>query len=512
MRKGKVMSKQISNNIFFASLWGIFSKVIDAVSKFITIPLLVSFYGKGDYGLFSLAFSLNAYLRLMDLGLNVGSIRFFSMWIVDKEWEKIQKVSQSSIVFYGIIGLVNATIFVIMSIYAEDFFNLTSLQLPVFKYMLYILAGSAVFNWTSNVVTQLLTAIGETAWVNRVNVISSILNFCTALIAINFNLSLSFYFLLYIGSTLILIPLNIYKLKVYDLPLFTLIMPRWDGKAFKEIMKYSVAIFLMGFFQFSADNLRPLLLGFFSVKGIEVLTDYRVIQTIAMLVIAFGGVFMQVLLPSASKMHAENNLKKIKIMVFDGTKYVSIFLGFIVFNLIVNAEDLLVMYMGDSYSEITVWLQLWLVTILLAMHNAPVASLVMASGRTRFLVYSSGLSCLLTLPITAIFAPSLDVGAAVIGYLSYVFLQIGAYYFYYIPYVLKLDAVKLFFSSFAPSLLIGIVGWGITYKISFLFSFPGIFSLLLNSIIFAVIYGFLIFFFVIRPKELNELRFKFVQK
>jgi O-antigen/teichoic acid export membrane protein len=507
-----MVKQQRSNNIVFATLWGIFSKLIDAAAKFVTIPILVGYYGKGDYGLIALAFSLNAYLRLMDMGLNIGSIRFFSMWITNKEWGKIQRVSQSSIVFYGVIGLVNAIIFIIMSIYAADFFNISPPQLPVFKYMLYVLAGSAIFNWTSNVVTQLLTANDQIAWVNKITIISSLLNFCSALMAIYFNLSLNFYFFLYILSTLIVIPFNIYKLRVYDLPILSLISPRWDGKAFKEIMVYSVAIFAMGIFQFSADNLRPLLLGIYALKGIEVLTDYRVLQTIAMLVIAFGGVFMQVLLPSSSKIYAENNLEKIKVMVFEGTKYISVFLAFIVFILIVNAKTLLVLYMGVSYAEISIWLQLWLITVLFSMHNSPVASLVLASGKTSFLVYTSGIFCLLTLPVTIFLAPSLGVGATVIGYFSYVLLQISAYYFYYIPYVLKLNSLKLFFYSFAPSLLIGIVGWGITYGISFLIGVSGLLSLFLNTAIFIIVFGLLMVFFVIRFKELKSLKNKFLNK
>src|SRR5690606_35490023 len=67
--------------IFSGSAWGIMAKILDAAAKFVTIPLLVGYYGKVDYGLIALAFSLNAYLRLMDLGMNVGSVRFFSMWV-----------------------------------------------------------------------------------------------------------------------------------------------------------------------------------------------------------------------------------------------------------------------------------------------------------------------------------------------------------------------------------------------------------------------------------------------
>lgn len=507
------MSKKSAvNTIISGSVWGILSKILDSFAKFITIPMLVHFYGKGDYGLIALAFSLNAYLRLMDLGMNIGSIRFFSIWITQNEWEKIGKVSRSSIVFYGVIGIINAIIFVLMADHAGGFFNLTPAQLPVFRWMMYILAASTVLNWTSNVITQLLAAHGEMGWVNRTLVVSSLLNFVTAFIAVKLKLSLSVYFFYYTLSTLIIIPLQIYKLKIYNLPIWSLLAPVWNWPAFKEILKYSSAIFAMGIFQVTANNLRPLLLGRFASRGVEVLTEYRVIQTITMLVMSFGGVFMDVLLPSASKIYAENNTAKIERMVYDGTKYISIFLSFIVFMLISDSKLILGLYMGPKYEALSPWLIIWLITVLLAMHNSPVSSLILSTGRTKFLVYSSAVSCFASLPVTIILAKQLNVGAAVIGYFFYMVMQIGFYYVYYIPKVLKLKSLKLFFGSFFPSFLMGLAAAGITYyALNFVTFNNGYVHVIVQTIVFSVLYGALVLVFGIKKHELQAVFKRFAK-
>lgn len=498
-------------NILSGSVWGIFAKTLDALAKFVTIPLLVGFYGKDDYGLIALAFSLNTYLRLMDMGMNVGSIRFFSIWISEEKWHKISSASRSSMVFYGAIGFINASIFVYMANYAGGFFNLTAEQIPVFKWIMYILSISTILNWTSNVINQLLSAHGEIGWVNRVTVLSSIFNFVTALMAIKLNLSLPVYFFFYTLSTLMVIPLNIYRLNVYNMPLWRLLAPKWNGKAFKVILTYSVAIFAMGIFQLSADSLRPILLGKFASKGVEVLTEYRVLQTLVMLVVAFGGVFMQVLLPSASKIYAEQNESKIKDLVYEGTKYITIFLSFIVFLLITNSETLLVVYMGKEYADLSIWLVVWLLTVLLVMHNTPVASLVLSSGKTRFLVYSSAFSCLFSLPITGLLASRLNVGAAVTGYFVYVVLQISFYYFYYTPKVLKLDSFRIFTYSFAPALMCGFISSLFTHIISGLINIQqGYFSMVTASVLYTLIFGFFVLVFVMRPKEIMKIKRKII--
>jgi O-antigen/teichoic acid export membrane protein len=495
-----------AHRIFSGSIWGILAKILDAGAKFITIPLLVGYYGKADYGLIALVFSLNAYLRLMDLGMNVGSVRFFSMWEAKADWESIGKASRSSMIFYGAIGLVNSVIFIIMANYGQAIFNLKPDQIPTYRIMMYILSASTVLNWLSNIIIQLLSARGELGYVNRVTIISSILNFAVALAAINFGWSLPLYFLFFTISTLIPIPLNILRLKVFPLSLAKLLLPKWDGKIFREIIGYSSAIFLMGLFQLTANELRPILLARYA-SGIDVLTDYRVIQTIAMLIISFGTIFLQVLLPAASKVYQEQNYPKMERMVLQATRYITIFLSFIVFLLILNSESILLLYMGKNYLHLSIWLNLWLITVLLNMHNTPVASLVLSSGKTRFLIYSSATACIVSLPITVILAPSLAVGAAVIGYLVYMLIQIGFFYVYYIPKVLRLDSKKIFFGSFFPSVIGAILAFFTAKGIDFWANFPdGMMGILINSAIFFMVFVSFHLLFIIKSQDLDLIR------
>lgn len=495
-----------AKRIFSGSAWGILSRILDAGAKFVTIPLLVGYYGKGDYGLIALAFSLNAYLRLMDLGMNVGSVKFLSQWEAKGDWDSISRASRSGVIFYGLIGLVNSLVFLFMAFNGGYFFKLSPEQIPVYRTMMIILSFSTVPNWLSNVVVQLLSAKDELAHVNRSFLASSLVNFCVALAAVYFKWSLPTYFLGYTLATLLPIPLNILRLKVLPLRLSQLLLPKWDLTIFKEIIGYSAAIFLMGIFQLTANELRPILLARYA-SSIDVLTDYRVIQTIAMLVISFGSIFLQVLIPSASKIYAEGNQEKLERMVLEGTRYISLFLCFVVFILILNSQDLLGLYMGTDYLYLAPWLNLWLLTVLLNMHNTPVASLVLSSGKTKALIYSSAISCIVSLPITALLAPEWNVGAAVLGYLVYMTIQISFFYTYYIPKVLKLNSWKILSSSFLPALGLSILAFGIGFLLQQALDqkVPTWLGMGLNSLAFvlAFVAGFAAFLF--RPSEKQVL-------
>lgn len=493
-------------------MWGILAKVLDGAFKFFTVPMLVGLYGKADYGLIALAFSLNAYLRLMDMGINIGSIRFFSVWISNKEWTKISAASRSSILFYGGIGLINTIIFIVMAQNATAIFDIQPDQEELFRWILYILAASTVFNWTSSVIVQLLSANGQLSWVNRAILITSGANFISAVIAVYFHLSLPVYFVLYTLSTLITIPINLIKLRHFEIGLKKLLLPSWNGEVMKEIMGYGLAIFAMGIFQFSANNLRPLLLTNYASDGIEVLTDYRVLQTITTLIMAIGGIFNQVLLPSTSRMYAENDQAGIAKTVYEGTKYITIVLSFIVFLIIINADKILGIYMGPEYVQLTPWLIIWLLTVLVSLHIAPVASLVLSGGKTRPLVFSSATACILSIPVTIVFADSLNVGAAVIGFFAYILMQIGFYYVYYTPRILKLNGRRIFWKSFMPATMTGIVACGLTFVLRNLIpAISGLVDIIILSVIFSILYITFTVGFILRPVEIKLLYSKIVK-
>ncbi len=500
-----------SNALIKGTIWGISSKIIDAGIKFFTIPLLIALYGKSDYGLFALAFSLNAYLRIMEMGMNTGSIRYFSIWFSKNEIANIKTVSKSSIVFYGLIGIINAIIFIVIGLNSDSVFNLNTRQYDIFLNLCYILAFSAVFNWISYVFTQLLSALQDFVWLNKRQIFVSLLNLILVFLTFNFRLSLINYFVLYTITNLLLIPLYIYRLKITGISRIDLIMPKWDYHAFSEVLKYSLSIFAIGIFQYCANYLRPVFLAIFSKDGVSSVTEYRVIETITHLIIAFSAIFLQNMLPISSKSIALDDNDKIKKLINTGTKYVTIFLVLIVSIIVLNSRDLLTLYLGEDFAELSMWLNLWCFTILLGNHNSPVASMVLAKGKTKPLVYATAFSAVLSLFVLIILAPYLSVGAAVVGYFIYMLLQISFYYGYYTNKLLKIDSFHLFVNSFfKPVIFTSIVLLIINYSFQIIlqFNLNLILKMTIRTTFFIIIYIPVLLFVIINKEEKREIKEK----
>lgn len=304
------MKENSYNRVFWGSFWGISSTLLDALIKLFTVPLLIGFYGKSDFGLISLAFALNAYLRLTELGMNTGGIKYFSQWIQEKKIDKIIGLSQSSIIFYGIVGLINGAIIFIIGYFSNTIFQLNNYQYDVFRWICLILCVSSLFNWISFVFVQLLTAREDFIWLKQAEIVRNILNLCSVGIAIFFRLSLPLYFLIFTVTNLSLFPLNLIRLKKIKIPFSILIKPKWNKYIFKEVLNYSLSIFILSIFQYTANFFRPILLGIFDSKGVNSVAEFRILQSITQLIIAISSVFMGILLPISSKNFIIGDFKK----------------------------------------------------------------------------------------------------------------------------------------------------------------------------------------------------------
>lgn len=464
-------------------IWSSLAKILNAVLKFISIPLLLNYFGKENYGLIALAVSTNAYMHLLDMGMNTGAIKFFSQWIEARNYEKIDRVARTNLTFYLVLGLVNAIVLLFLALKGDSVFNITFYEFSTFRSLLFILAGVSIFNWSSFVFNQLLVADEKISFTQQILSFRSIFNLIIVLLTILFKWSIIQYFLFdSIIGMLVIVP---YYLKSKKRKLIRSIVPGFFWNDFSVVYRYSLAIFAMSIFQFTATHSRPLILGIFSNQGASILADYRVIEVFPIFIISIGGMLISILLPKTSQAIQRNDRSAIAKMAYEGTKYTSILVALLCFPIILNAKDLLSLYVGENYTHLSIWLSIWVFTLTLFLHNSPVASLVLATGKTRMLVFSSAIACTVSIIINSILTQVLGVGSAVIGYLIYIIIQMSFYYFYFNSKVLNLNSKKIFKSFIVPTSL-GLFSLSVVYFIEFEFSI--IINVFIKAVVWAILY------------------------
>lgn len=430
-------------------LWGAFAKLFDAVIKFLTIPLLLGYFGEVHYGLLTLALATNAYMQLFDMGMNTGGIKFFAQWIAAGKFELIDRVARTNITFYLIIGVLNSLVLIALALWGEGVFNVTSDEFVTFRNLLYVLSAFSIVNWLTFVLSQLLLADEKMIFTQQMLIIKSFLNLFIISVTIFFEWTiLQYFFCTLLSNSIIIIPYYFFCRKRR---LIHRVLPAFYWKDFSVVFKYGLAILAMSIFQFTAAQSRPLILGMFSADGIAILTEYRIIEVFPIFIISLGGMIISVLLPKTSKAVQNNNRAAIERLAYEGTTYTSIIVAILCFPVLINAREILTVYVGDTYLDLSPWLMLWIFTLTLYLHNSPVSSLVLATGKTKMLVYSSAVACVISVIVNVLLAGHYGVGSAVIGYMVYVIVQMGFYYFYFNGNVLGLSSLRVFKSFAVPT-------------------------------------------------------------
>ena len=316
-------SKSIAKGV----AWTTIANIINGVYGFISVPILIAYFGKSDYGLIGLAMSVNVYLRLMDLGFSSTNVRYFSDWLAKKDYANVNGLFRTSLSFYGTLGFLNAAILLLISIYSKSIFNVSPDQDVVVKHLFYILSISAFISWYTSCFDQLVRANELVGWTQKMTLLPKLLQIIILILTVTIGFSIEWYYALTVLSTFFILPFMVKKIK--QLCPYVSFKPSFDKKIFREILPYSLNIFSFGIFQFSIVNLRPVFLGIESTP--DSVTDYRILEGIVKIVMMLGGTFLGVFLPSASKMVAMHNQTAQNQIAYQGTKFITIAICFCCF-------------------------------------------------------------------------------------------------------------------------------------------------------------------------------------
>ncbi len=427
------------NNYYVNSfLWSTAAKLINALLNFISLPILLRQFGIDNYGVLTLAIATNAYMSLLDLGINTGSIKHFAQWREKKRFDLIKRVAGTSISFYGIIGILNALLLLTIAFWGSSWFQLTQDQFAQYRISLFILAGFAVINWGSSVFVQLLTAAEKISYIQRLNILKTLTVFILIWITVWFDLTINEYFFFFILiNSILFIPYYILSRKIGMIDRW---QPLFYWKDFGHVLKYSLAIFIMAIFQATATQSRPIVLGFVAENAATTLAEYRIIEVFPLFIISICGAMIGILLPKSAQHIARGDQAAIERFAYTGTRYTSILTTLICIPIMLCAYELITVYVGLDFGYLSKWLVLWTFTLLLNLYNSPISSLILATGRTRMLVYSSAIACIISIIVNVVLCRFYGVGSAVIGYFVYILIQQGFYYCYFNTRIMKLNS------------------------------------------------------------------------
>lgn len=478
-----------ANKAFNGMMWSLLVNIISAIYGFIATPLLIKYFGRSEYGLIALATSINGYMALMDLGLTNTNVRFFSNWLSNGDEVKVKKLMQTCTAFYTCVGIINAIVLAIVSIFSGYIFDVSPEQDIVLKRMLYVLCITAIVNWSTSCYNQLISATENVAWVQKRTLFGKFLMMIVVILTLVFKLTIFEYFVGVMCCGFLILPITIRKVKK-EAP-FISFLPKFDKKVFREILPYSLGIFSFGFFQFTYNQSKVIILG---MQGtVSSITDYGVMVAIASLVSMVGSVFIQSLLPASSRIVAKGDKENFDRVAYRGTHFITMILCFCAFGLMTVDKDLVMVYVGKEFMHIIPWLNIWLI-LTITGNVSGISSLILAGTDVKPLAYSSAAASMAAIIFSWFSVPQYEAGGIVIGMIVYNAIQQIFYYCYYWKKVLKIDTWRIFIKTDVPFLL---MGGSIMLALSYVPHFDNHWvNIFVFGLVFAIIYIIVTYIFL----------------
>lgn len=489
-----------SNYYVNSFAWTTIAKVLNALLNFISIPLLIKYFGVENYGILSLAIASNAYMHLLDLGINTGAIKFYAQWKIDGKYDLRERVVRTSITFYSIIALINSLILLGLAFWGNNLFNITPEQFNMLRVCFIILVVFSFANWLTTVFNQLIIAEKEMAYTQKILCIQYIAKFLLIFVAIYTGMSLFVYFLCFTCIVAFILIPYVYFCKKNKY--IESLKPLFCWGDFKIVFNYSLAIFLLSIFQITATQSRPIILAAMADNAASVVAEYKIVEVFAVFLLSLGSSISPILLPKSSECIVKNDLVGVKKIAYEGTKLTTILAHVICIPILLCSNEILSLYVGPEYTRLSIWLALWCVTLIIQIHSTPGNSLILAKGKLKSIIYVSAFACLLSIGINCSLCNVFGVGSAVIGYFVYVAIVISSYYIFYYKKVLSTDRLKYFMSFLRPSIA-SVVAVLLVYFQPFHFDHYLTSAIYKTSLYFILFFGLLLLFRIFKISELR---------
>ncbi|MBI5001482.1 MAG: oligosaccharide flippase family protein [Euryarchaeota archaeon] len=346
--KRKLVRNTIANAIM--KFWGY-------IIGFLMFPFIVGYVGVEDYGLYLLVGAFVGYFGLLDFGVSGALVKYVAEYNAKNEKETINKVINSTFVFYTIIGVVICAFVLLLGTYYVDFFKIESGDLWKARLIAYLMAIGALTSWPMRSFSTSLDGL------QRYD-LSAIINFIT----VNINAIVTVTLLLrgfgiveiifsgiVIGAlSQIIIVLIMKKL----LPYVELKKSYIEFSTLKKVFTFSSVLFisqLIGILMFGFDRL---LLGIF--VSVAAITYYAVARKLFDIVATVTYIPQSALLPAATELEALNKKESSTKLLIKTSKYYSAVCLSTTVLIFFLAEPIILFWMGSEFIGMAIMTQVFI--------------------------------------------------------------------------------------------------------------------------------------------------------
>lgn len=333
---------------------GIFLSYINIILQagigFIYVPLLLSYMGNEEYGLYQLIGSIIAYFSIMDFGLTSSTIQGYVKY----------KKEDSKKILINFLGMVKRIYFLLsfmIIILGGIFYNflevvfrnkLEGYLISSAKFIFILLIFNLVVTFMGFIYRSIIMANERFIFLKVSDVLQLILQ--PILVIIGMRIEPTAVMMVIIITICNIVLFFIRKFYCYKILRVTIEYYFWDRRIFKEMKKLSLSIFIVGLADMFFWKTNQIVLGFTS--GLESVTIYAIASLVFLNYMTLGTIVPSIYLPKITRLvidKVDNSILFNEFLRIGRWQYLLLFWvtsGFILFG-----KDFIILWCGINYID-----------------------------------------------------------------------------------------------------------------------------------------------------------------
>lgn len=324
--------------------------LLNMVIGLIYTPYMLRMLGQSEYGLYSLAASIIAYLTVLDLGFGNAIIRYTAKFRAEEKKDEQQYMFGMFFMLYIGIGIIAVIAGGILTLNVDNLFsaNMTVDELNRTRVMLWLMTFNLAFTFPMSIWGSIMSAYERFIFQRIVSIIRSILNpiVMVALLIIGYKA---------IAMVIVTTLFNIITLCVnwwyckHQLKI-KIKYGKFNKKFLKEVSIYSFWIFLNAIMDRIYWSTGQFVLGVY--KGSVAIAVYAVAIQLQSMYMMFSTAISSVFLPKVTAMVTkENNVKAISDLFIKTGRIQYIVMALILTGFIIFGKTFITLWAGQGYED-----------------------------------------------------------------------------------------------------------------------------------------------------------------
>ena len=323
---------------------------LNMVVGLIYTPYMLRMLGQSEYGLYSLAASIIAYLTILDLGFGNAIVRYTAKFRAEgKRREQDEMFGMFFILYIG-IGVIAMIAGSVLSLNVENLFSrsMTLVEVERTRIMLWLMTFNLAFTFPMSIWGSIMTAYERFVFQRLVSIIRSVLNpvVMVLLLVIGYKAVAMVVVTTIFNVVTLLINWWYCKNRLNIKIRFT----KFKWVFLKEVSIYSFWIFLNAIMDRIYWSTGQFVLGIY--RGAVAIAVYAVAIQLQSMYMMFSTAISSVFLPKVTAMVAkENNEKALSNLFIRMGRLQYIVMAFILSAFIVFGKSFIQLWAGDGYED-----------------------------------------------------------------------------------------------------------------------------------------------------------------